>query len=290
MTLVEMQPIAQETHKDFIQMMPDVPFTEDDMIIEFAPHKKMAERAKALCDLYVPEKIINDSQALELKDIIGVNELIGRKKAAILVCKNSETTTLYLREIMFRELSHILCVKYEMNGERFIDIYGSGNTPDENPENKVCDGRLTAGYVVWSECIAQYYALKYVNKDKYSVNDLTNDLLGLLSEVNTFDLHRSKRSFAMVCSYLFICDDIDVFIELLDEPDILFDDSKQGGSMTREAFKNCLLKLHSNMQKGKPWKITKDFIEELGTRSIMFAIMNSVYLGILNPELFGERL
>ncbi len=33
-----------------------MPFTENDIIIEFAPRKKIMERAKALCAEYVPDK------------------------------------------------------------------------------------------------------------------------------------------------------------------------------------------------------------------------------------------
>lgn len=59
MTLKEMQTCAAETLSYFLQTMPDVPFAEDDIIIEFAPKAKMAERAKALCAQYVPDKPFN---------------------------------------------------------------------------------------------------------------------------------------------------------------------------------------------------------------------------------------
>ena len=179
----------------------------------------------------------------------------------------------------FHELAHIFCGKTEVDGEHFIDIYGCGHTPDENPDNKIYDGQLNAGYVVWSEFIAQYYALRYVNKGTYSVTELTNDLLDLLNEVNISDADRGKRSFAMVCSYLFLCRDVSDFIELLEESDFLFADSNPNGVRTRAAFQSCLLHLRDNMRKEKPWKICEDFIAELGMKYIMFASMNSLYLG-----------
>jgi len=284
MTLNEMQAIAQKTLADFIQTMPDVPFTADDIVIEFAPRKKMAERAVALCELYVPDKKLNESQLWEFENTIGANALIGREKSAVLVRIDSRETKKGLREVMFHELSHIFCGKTEMDGEHFVDIYGSGHTPDENPENKIYDGQLNAGYVVWSEFIAQYYALRYVNKGKYSVADLTSDLLGLLNEVSISDVSWGKRSFAMVCSYLFLCHDVSDFIELLEESDFLFADSNPNGAQTRAALQRCLLHLRENMQSEKPWKICENFIAELGMKYIMFASMNSFYLGLLNPS------
>lgn len=287
MTLTEMQTTAHKTLADFIRTMPEAPFTEDDIIIEFATREKMAERAKAICVLYVPGKTFNDSQTWELENTIGANALIGREKSAVLVRLNNKTTKKHLREVIFHELSHIYCAKTEMDCEHFIDIYGSGHAPDENPEKKIYDGQLNAGYVVWSEFIAEYYALRYVNKNKYSVENLTNDLFDLLDEVNISDIHGSKRAFAMVCSYLFFCNDVDEFIELLGEHNFLFDDKKQGGTLSRESFRNCLLKLRDNLQKDKPWKISKDFIEELGIKYTMFAAVNTVYLGLMNPALLG---
>lgn len=287
MTLTEMQTTAQKTLTDFIRIMSEVPFTEDDIVIEFVSREKMIERAKALCALYVPDKTFNDSQMWELENTIGANALIGREKSAVLVRCNTKTTKKTLREVVFHELTHIFCAKMEMDGEHFIDIYGSGHTPDENPENKIYDGQLNAGYVVWTEFIAHYYALRYVNKVKYSVTNLTNELFTLLNDVHVASMEKSKQSFAMVCSYLFSCDDVESFIELLDEPNFLFDDGKQGGIQSREAFKNCLFKLHSNLKKDKPWKISKDFIEELGIKYIMFVSMNSVYLGLMNSSFLG---
>ena len=50
MTQNEIKNCGVETLSYFIQTMPDVPFSEDDIIIEFAKKKDMAERAKTLCE------------------------------------------------------------------------------------------------------------------------------------------------------------------------------------------------------------------------------------------------
>ena len=48
MTITEMQSCAAETLSYFMMTMPDVPFTEDDIVIEFTKKNNMAERAKVL--------------------------------------------------------------------------------------------------------------------------------------------------------------------------------------------------------------------------------------------------
>ena len=284
-----MQTTAKKALADYIAMMPDVPFTEDDIIIEFAAKDKMVERAKALCALYVPDKVLNESQMWELENIIGANALIGRVKSAVLVRKNSRQNVNGLREVMYHELTHIFCGMTEMDGEHFIDIYGSGHTPDENPENKIYDGQLNAGYVVWSEFIAQYYALRLVHKNGISSARLSGELFGLLSEVHANDISGSKKAFAMVCSYMLACSDIDRLIERLNEPNCIFDDNKPFGEQTQAAFNNCLLKLYENIKKDKPWKITIGFIEELGAKYHVFISMNSVYLGLMPSSLYGGQ-
>lgn len=84
MKLAEIKAIAADTLKYFIEVMPDVPFTADDIVIEFAPVTKMAELARALCARYVPDKIINKSQAEELNQTITANALVGKEKSAII--------------------------------------------------------------------------------------------------------------------------------------------------------------------------------------------------------------
>lgn len=79
MNLTEMHSIAANTLEYFIQTMPDAPFTVDDIVIEFAPKAKMAERARTLCAQYVPGKTINASQAQELTDDNDANALIGQQ-------------------------------------------------------------------------------------------------------------------------------------------------------------------------------------------------------------------
>jgi len=289
MKLTEMQTVAQKVLADFIRMMPDAPFTENGIVIEFAPKNKMVERAKALCALYVPDKTFSESQMWELENIIGGNALIGREKSAVLIRVNSKLSVKDLREIVYHELVHIFCGKMEMDGEHFIDTYGSGHTPDENPENVLYDGQLNAGYVVWSEFIAQYYALRYVHQGGFPSSWLSAELIGLLDEVHAGNFMGSKRDFSMVCSYMLACSDVERLLERLKEPGYIFDDDKPFGAETRSGFNRCLQLLNENLKKEKPWKITRHFIEELGVNYIAFFGMNSIYLGFTPADLLGGQ-
>ena len=123
MTLNEMQACAAETLTYFIQTMPDVPFTEDDIVIEFAKKDDMANRAKALCAIYKPDKVINESQARQLNNSIAANALTGRDKSAVIVRINPKNKERDWREILFHEFMHIFCAKLEMDGEHFGSVY-----------------------------------------------------------------------------------------------------------------------------------------------------------------------
>ena len=128
MNFIEMHSIASDTLEYFIRTMPDVPFTEDDVVIEFAPKARMAERARVLSAQFVPGKTINASQAQELTDDIDANALIGKEKSVVIARINSKRSEQAWREIFFHEFMHIFCAKLEMDGEHFIDVYGSGTT------------------------------------------------------------------------------------------------------------------------------------------------------------------
>ncbi len=209
MTRKEIRSCAADTLALFIQTMPDVPFTEDDIIIEFATKKDMAGRARELCAKYVPDKIINDSQAYELTTSIAANALVGREKSAVIVCDNRSKTEEEWRVIFFHEFMHIYCAKTEMDGEHFIDVYGSGTTLEEIPENQIYDGTINAGYFVWTEFIAHYYAWIKASGTRYDYPLVANYVNKLLCEVSTFTDELSKSSFAMACAYILSCKDVE---------------------------------------------------------------------------------
>jgi len=285
MTLDEVKLCADETLTYFLKNMPDVPFTRDDIIIHFTRQKDMARRAKELCKKYVPDKTINDSQAQQLVTSIAANALIGKEKSAVLVCEDYKTTKKEWRMLFFHELMHIFCAKTEMDGLHFIDIYGSGTTPEFDPEYAapefiIRDGYLSAGYYIWTEFIAHYYALLKVSGDTYGFPNVVDYVYELLGEVNIATDELSKGSFAMACSYLLSCCDV---AEILNPPNDIDDNSNEVPyeKENKLALLNCLRLLHKQLQSTKPWRITEDFIENLGSKYCWFKTTNSMYLANL---------
>ena len=281
MTIKEMWDCATETLLYFIQIMPDVPFTEDDIIIEFVPQKDIVERYKELRDKYCPERIVNDSQFQDLAVNAKGNAIIGREKSAVIVCIDRKQDTDNLRRIMFHEYMHIYCAKTEIDGEHFIDIYGTGTTPERGGDFDIYDGQLASGYDIWEEFIAHYYSFKYTEKRKYAFSTLELEyIFDLLSDIVADNMY-AKGSLSYVCAILLTCTDADKILENLKTPNFIYSDDNPNGKIARVAFSNCLSHLYSQMQKEKPWKINEPFISEIGGKYTWFAAINSIYLGMV---------
>ena len=288
MTLNKLQDCAAETFEYFLQTMPDVPFAEDDIIIEFAKQKDMATRAKELCKFYVPDRAINDSQAQQLNKSIAANALIGKEKSVVLVSTDYKPSKhrfgIKPPGLFFHEFMHIYCAKSEMDGDHFIDIYGSGHTYGDDPEEKIYDGQLNAGYVVWSEFIAHYYALLKASDDIYDFSEVRPYAYDLLCDVSLATDELSKGSFSYACAYVLNCTDVeDVLNSSTDLPD---DEPKKMSyeDKNTEMLLDCLRYLYDKLQTDKPWKITEDFIATLGGKFLMFKLTNSICLGHINAN------
>lgn len=278
MTLKEMQACAAETLSYFLEVMPDVPFGKDDIVIEFVGRKDMAERAKALSALYCPDKIINESQSEQLNNIIAANAIVGREKSVIIVRIDYRQTQQGWRRILFHEFMHIFCGKLEVDGEHFIDIYGCGHTPDMNPKNKAYDGAVNAGYVLWSEFIAQYFALIYAEDEDYWFSDIGEFIADILSGIGTDSDDNDKSAVGMVCAYILTCVDTEAVLDALSDGGLLYPDSDPGSERVRGALLNILLFLCERLQNEKPWKITEEMIADLGGIFIWFKTANALFL------------
>jgi len=280
MTLDEMQTLAAKTLAYFLEVMPDAPFTADDIIVEFAPREQMAERARALCEKYVPDKLINESQAAQLVSTIAGNALIGREKSAVILYIDYEANRHWLRQTLFHEFAHIFCAKSEMDGEHFIDIYGSGTTPenpDMTPAEKQYDGFLVAGYTVWSEFIAQFLALLFTEPGDYRMTHVLDYVKRFVPEIA--DLNRnSKDAFAMIAATLLSCADADNGRSRARAIKSLFPQDAPHGEDIRRLFRECLLLLQRQLKNEKPWKITEEFIAELGEKFLEFKITYGIPL------------
>jgi hypothetical protein len=134
---------------------------------------------------------------------------------------------------------------------------------------------------VWSEFIAQYYALIKTERETYGFSDVCRYIFDLLGEVSGASNQTSKRSFSMACACLLTCKDAEEVLSKLNEPNYIMSDSEPRGRETQTTFRSCLELLYGRLQNEKPWKISEDFIEELGSKFLMFKVMNSSYIGAL---------
>jgi hypothetical protein len=283
MTITAMQTCAADTLQLFIKTMPDCPFIADDIVIEFAPKAKMAERTHALCEKYVPDKNINDSQASHLVTDTAGNALVGRDKSAVIFCSRIKMSVQEMRCTAFHEFTHIYCAKLEMDGEHFIDIYGSGTTPEREMTSTEMqyDDVLVAGYFVWSEFIAQYYALKHTEQLRPTVKQMSHYIDSLIAEVGHTDNVGEKYAMAFACARLLTCTDAEKQIAYLKE-------NNEDDLPELKALQSCAFFLHEHMQAEKPWKISEDFIAELGQKYLYFKVLNSDLGALMNQ--FGGGL
>ena len=279
MKLDEMQVCAAETLKYFIEVMPDVPFKENDIVFEFAKKQDMAKRALEVCAIYCPEKIFTETQLAELSESIAANALVGREKSVVLVRINPQINKTDFRRVIVHELVHLFCAKSEMDGEHFIDIYGSGTTPEIEGMDKTYDGIIVAGYKVWTEFIAHYYAIKLIDKENLKFEKIASFVTELFHEVNVSDLIGSQKAFSMICSYWLNCMDFEETLEVLSKAGTFLSSDEPHGEETQKALFYCMDYIYDQIKKEKPWKITEDFIYGLGFKFSLFRLNNSQYLG-----------
>lgn len=278
-TLKEMQSCANETLVFFVQEMPDVPFRTEDVDIIFAPRSEISARFKAFAEQYAPERLrsLTDNHLEALETTLYGNAIIGRDRSAALLRRNYNIGRDNLRRIVFHELMHIHCAKTEVDGEHFIDIYGSGHTHDLHPDDKIYDGQVNAGYTVWCEFIAEYFATVKSSPQKNRFITIAEKLLDLLKDITVAE-EGAKYSFSFLSAYILSCADAPEAIKKLGG----ISDGSPNGEAATQALQDCLAYLHDHVQSKQPCKISEDFIHTLGCLYLMFVIRNSVYLGVVD--------
>jgi len=82
----------------------------------------------------------------------------------------------------------------------------------------------------------------------------------------------------MACAYLLTCKDADEVLLAMKESGFIYPNDEPGSDQARTALLNILLYLRERLQSDKPWKITEDFIADLGGKFVWFKTVNSVFL------------
>jgi len=269
MTITELNAVAAETLDYFLEVMPDCPFTADDIEFAFATKAKMVETYKELAAKYKEDVKLNPAREVELRDAINGNALIGRNKSGVLIFKHSRNTREEIRSIVIHELAHIYCGKQE-GLDSVFNTYGDGNTYDDNPVEKLYDGAITAGHTIWSEFIAEYYALKHTFP-KYKLSLMTSQIAEMLEMVSIANFQHSKSPYAYACARFLNATDTAQELASLSE--------ENGGEPEADALFDTLKFLQGQLQREKPWKITMEFVENLGNKYHTYLMHKTVNSG-----------
>ena len=270
MTITEMCERADSTLKYFLETMPDAPFGEGDIVFDFAPPNRMFARYKALCETYRPREVILPEHEEQLANGTGGQAIIGADKSAVLFCTKQPFVKANLRRIIFHELMHIYCAKSEVDGEHFIDIYGSGNPYDESDEV------LRDGYFIWSEFMADYYADKHTQSGQFTFESVRNDILKCLDKV-VIAPKDNRRDFEWACLNLLTMHNAESVINRITEPDVIISGDSERAQTARNTLDNCVQRLCRQIQNEKPWKISEDFVVLLGEDYSTFERCNTFY-------------
>jgi len=188
---------------------------------------------------------------------------------AILICTNQPLLKANLRYIIFHELIHIFCAKVEVEGKHFFDIYGS-ETPYE------IDEVLHDGYYIWSEFIADYYALKYTRSGQFTFESVRNNIIKCLDKDITAPKDY-RRDFVWACLDLITMYEAESILNRITEPDIIISGDSLHAQNLRNIFNDCVQLLYRQIQRDKPYKISEDFIAELGESYNSFETVNTLY-------------
>lgn len=194
----------------------------------------------------------------EYFESFAASAFVGEQYYGILIRSDLDFPLAELFRIFLHEISHIYCTVNEINGGHFFDRYCHCDDITE-------DGIMNAGYAIWREAIADimaqranpyggHYTLKYV---KPYVEELYNQL--------SYHNPESKKAMSLIIAYLMVSD------EVVKSGNWICAEAKirKVDSFDDELMYGILKSVYINLSKEQYWKITPDYIYELGERYIV---------------------
>ena len=263
--------IIDDAIEYFIDSMPKVPFSREDVIVEFFTLDNAIERYVSLCQQYFPRKLDRkDYLNGELFEDAAAMALVGKEKVGMLFRSDLQDSATDFRHGVLHELAHIYCLLREMpRDEHFIDIY-LGCTPETDfltAEERQEDGILSAGYAIWCEFIADYIAVLldaegFEHDFRSGASYMSEMLNGLGIGIPT-----SKRAMSNFLVTIMTCSDVNKAIGKV-------------GSLVNASIRPMLKQIvemvyehitlpvvgewGADAASKCPWRIDRDFIRDLG--------------------------
>ena len=234
----------------------DTEFSKDNVEIAFFVPENGIAVYEALCSRYFPshlsEKYKNEGYFLSFAAMA----FVGEEKDGILIREDLDLPSVEWHHIFLHELSHILVIREELNGENFFDKYCV-----DYADNSEEDGIINAGYAIWREFSAEVFAQDLDDSIMpYSLNDAAariNELLPLVSPPDPIAKEALQRSLNL----LFKSDDY-YFAE--NEEDFIKRISKSKAKKLLD-FELVIRHIYKHLSKECAWEIDLEFIRDLGT-------------------------
>lgn len=276
MSEIDVKICAEKALALFCEKMLNLPFSENDIVIELLPQKNFFNRLKELSAELSPRSEIPEAHRKRFEDNMSAVAVIGPSKSAVLINQDYCTSENDLMHIVAHELAHIYCAKTEVDGEHFIDIYGNCSLVDAG------DDVDSIGYAVWSETIAEYIAITLFRKEVHSLEKALKNIAMLCRELYQYPDSR-KYGFARLISYVMAYVKIDELLVELDTPFAMNGSKVEFLEEARYVLKLALTPINERLKSGQPWKITKEFIEDFEVNYLMFVGVNQKFYETNNP-------
>ncbi len=232
----------------------DTDMNRDTVKVRFFNPQNGLDVYKSFCQEFFPNQL-EDVDA-EYFNFIAAEAFQEEDSYGVLIREDIDYEEVDVIFTFLHEISHMFCTKNEIPTGDFYNRYCQGNG--------IHDGYLNAGYAIWREAVADIMADSILSE--YSSLSLFNldDELNRLYQLVISKLPNSKKSMSLIIVYVMISKEVCGETEwnsVVDTVESVFDiKDKHLMSILKLVFEN----IHQNPF----WRITPDFIEEVGTHYI----------------------
>ena len=247
------QSVLQKSEEIFRERL-NADFNRENIVFQTFNETDKVKVFESFCKKYFPYRLSDpytDPQYFEFL----ASAFVGKENGGIdglLIRTDVDYRPGELKHTILHELAHIYCVRHELDGEDFYDLYCDGTAPSVEE-----DGIINAGYAIWRECIAEIIASEL--DSAYRITSLRVKRGWFLELIKKIDRYNGKPAVSMILSLIMTSEEIDADcdwetvkrkIELMN----LFDDS-----MFYDLFRIVFEQLRNRF-----CKIDYDFIHHIG--------------------------